>query len=82
MVCSLFGLGQTNFDVSAIYKYPYAGGKLTLFDTNYTHPTVYTDFGYQKSITAEYHRSLLRPVYGWFACIIAKPSAFYNRMQQ
>lgn len=29
MVCSLFGLGQTDFDVSAIYKYPYAGGKLT-----------------------------------------------------
>ena len=31
MVCSLFGLGQTDFDVSAIYKYPYAGGKLTAF---------------------------------------------------
>ena len=51
---------------------------VVLFDTNYTHPTVYTDFCYQKSITAEYHRSLLRPVYGWFACIIAYSKRIIN----
>ena len=52
---------------------------VVLFDTNYTHPTVYTDFCYQKSITAEYHRSLLRPVYGWFARIIAQLDHYFNR---
>ena len=52
---------------------------VVLFDTNYTHPTVYMDFCYQKSITAEYHRSLLRPVYGWFAGIIAQLDHYFNR---
>ena len=51
---------------------------VVLFDTNYTHPTVYTDFCYQKSITAEYHRLLLRPVYGWFACTIAYSKRIIN----